>query len=74
MSSQRRCFMTDSLHETTITRKHIGVVIHKIGTESFAKIALSNGHSYRVGKSLTQRTSCYFNTIRVSDFGVAWSL
>ena len=45
--------MTDSFHETTITCKHKGVVVHEISAKSFAQVALGNSHTYGIGKTLS---------------------
>ena len=66
--------MTDSFHETTITCKHKSVVVHEICAKSFAKVALSYGHTDGIGETLAQRTRCNFNTIRVSCLWVSRSL
>ena len=66
--------MTNSFHETSITSKHEGVVIHEVSAKPFAEITFGNCHSDCVGKTLTKWTSRDFNAIRVTNLWMARSL
>ena len=64
-----------SLHQTTIPRKYIGIMVYycmRLTVELGGKRFLRDGHAYPIGQSLTKRASSSFDTRRITVFRVTW--
>lgn len=77
MTSNAGGLASNTLHQASITGKHISEVLDdfEVGlVESSGKMGLSDGESNSVGETLTERASRDFNAVGVVVFGVARGL
>ena len=66
-TGQCTSFVADAFHQTTVTHKHIGVVVDDgvtVAVELRGQKLFRQRHTYRVGQTLTQRACGGFNAGR----------
>ncbi len=75
MTSGAGSFACNTLHRTTVTKEAVGVVAEEVVAwlvENGPTVPLGNGQANCIGKSLTERTSCDFNTLGSVALRMTW--